>query len=102
MKTAEVREVFARMKEGLVPMIEEASRREVDDSFLETECPVAPQQELERLVLERFGFREGEWRLDPTVHPFASSQATTDIRMTTRYHYGDLSLFSSMHQGGHR
>jgi len=93
--------VFARLREGLGPLIEEGSRREVDDSFLELNFPVPPQQELEQLVLSRFGFREGTWRLDPTVHPFALSPATTDIRMTTRYSPGRLSLFTTMHEGGH-
>ena len=36
------------------------------------------------------------------MHPFCSSFATTDIRMTTRYAETDLhSLFSSMHECGH-
>src|SRR5439155_20221245 len=56
MKTAEVRMVFERLKEGLVPLVAEASAQEIDDSFLRGHFPVAPQQELEQLVLGRFGF----------------------------------------------
>jgi carboxypeptidase Taq len=53
-------------------------------------------------VLERFGFDPSEWRLDPTVHPFASSIGTNDIRLTTRYHDDNLDgLFASMHECGH-
>jgi len=98
---ADVRAVFAQLKSGLPPLIAEASRRDVDVSFLDREFSIEGQRELDRLVLERFGFREGEWRLDGTVHPFASALATTDVRMTTRYPHGRLSLFSSMHEGGH-
>jgi carboxypeptidase Taq len=102
MKTAEVRAVFERLKEGLVPLIAEASEQEIDDSFLRGHFPIAAQKELEQAVLARFGFREGSWRIDPTEHPFASSLGTSDIRMTTRYPEDELSgVFAAMHEGGH-
>ncbi|HZT44842.1 MAG TPA: carboxypeptidase M32 [Gaiellaceae bacterium] len=103
MKTAEVRAVFERLKEGLVPLIAEAAAQEIDDSFLrQGRFPVAAQRELEQIVLGRFGFRDGSWRIDPTEHPFASSLGTSDIRMTTRYPEDELSgVFAAMHEGGH-
>jgi carboxypeptidase Taq len=54
-------------------------------------------------VLERFGFDHESWRLDPTVHPFAMSAGTKDIRLTTRYDETDLSvsLFATIHEFGH-
>ena len=54
-------------------------------------------------MLERFGFDHESWRLDPTVHPFAMSAGTTDIRLTTRYDETDLggSLFATIHEFGH-
>jgi carboxypeptidase Taq len=102
MKTAEVREVFERLKTGLVPLIAEASKQPLDDSFLRGHFPKVAQQELEQLILGRFGFREGSWRIDPTEHPFASSIGTSDIRMTTRYPEHEFSgMFAAMHEGGH-
>jgi carboxypeptidase Taq len=102
MKTAEVRPVFERLKEGLVPLIAEASEQEIDDSFMRGDFPVAAQQELEQVVLERFGFREGTWRIDPVEHPFATSFGTSDIRMTTRYPEDEFGgIFAAMHEGGH-
>jgi carboxypeptidase Taq len=102
MKTAEVRTVFGRLKEGLVPLIAETSEQEIDDSFLRGHFPVEQQKELEQAVLDRFGFREGSWRIDPTEHPFALSLGTSDIRMTTRYPEDELSgVFAAMHEGGH-
>ena len=42
-----------------------------------------------------------EWRLDPTVHPFATAR-DQDIRMTTRYFEDNLDgLFATMHECGH-
>ena len=102
MTTAEVRAVFERLKEGLVPLIADASAQEIDDSFLRGRFPVEAQKELERLVLARFGFREGSWRIDPTEHPFATSLGTSDIRITSRYPEHELAgIFAAMHEGGH-
>ena len=51
---------------------------------------------------ERFGFDDQAWRLDPTVHPFASGGGTQDIRITTRYFEDNLDgLFATMHEFGH-
>jgi carboxypeptidase Taq len=102
MKTAEVREVFARLRDGLVPLIAEASEQEIDDSVLRGRFPVEAQRELEQIVLGRYGFRDGSWRIDPVEHPFAASFGTDDIRMTSRYPEDELSgVFAAMHEGGH-
>jgi carboxypeptidase Taq len=102
MKTAEVRAVFDRLKEGLAPLIDEASHAELDDGFLTGSFPLEAQLELQRIVLGRFGFREGSIRIDPTAHPFASSFGVSDIRLTTRYSESELtSIFASMHEAGH-
>jgi carboxypeptidase Taq len=63
MKTEEVRTVFERLKEGLVPLIAEASAQEIDDSMLRGRFPIEAQKELELVLLDRFGFREGSWRI---------------------------------------
>ena len=73
-----------------------------DDSFLEGDYPVAAQQEFLEGVLRDFGFEDGTYRLDPTVHPFATTFSRTDIRMTTRYKPTNLrALWAAMHEAGH-
>lgn len=102
MKTQEVRDVFTRLREGLVPLVAELSAQEIDDSCLYGNFPVEQQREMQMVLLGHFGFREGSWRLDPVAHPFASSNATTDIRMTTFYPEGEMrGIFAAMHEGGH-
>ena len=101
MTAAEVRVVFDRLKEEQIPLVAGAARNggrpARDRSF-----PLEQQQRFELKVLERFGFEPGSWRLDPTVHPFASSIGIDDIRLTTRYHETNLDgLFASMHECGH-
>jgi carboxypeptidase Taq len=101
MKTDDVRAVFDRLKEELVPLIAEAAS---DDEypFMEGPFPEERQRELSLAVMERFGYTPQEFRLDKTVHPFCSSSGSHDIRLTTRYSENDLtSLFTAMHECGH-
>jgi carboxypeptidase Taq len=104
MKTAEVRAVFDELKEGLVPLITEIAERDgaVDDSFLRGQFPIDAQKRVEGEILAAFGFTDDSWRLDETVHPFASRSGPDDIRLTTRHHEDNMhSIFSSMHEFGH-
>ena len=99
--TAEVRTVFERLKAEQVPLVLEAAQNG-DRPARDRPYPLEQQRRFELQVLERFGFDSNEWRLDPTVHPFANSMGTNDIRLTTRYHEDNLDgLFASMHECGH-
>ncbi len=104
MKTADVRTVFDELKEGLVPLIAEVVERAdaVDASFLEGDFPIDAQKRVEGKILADFGFTKDSWRLDETVHPFASRSGMDDIRLTTKHLPDSLSsIFSSMHEFGH-
>jgi carboxypeptidase Taq len=97
--TAGVRELFDRLKQELVPLIE---ARDADVDVLHGPFPVAQQQRASRLALEAFGYDPTKWRIDETPHPFASKPGVDDIRLTTYTDEGDLtSLFSTMHEFGH-
>jgi carboxypeptidase Taq len=101
MTTTEVLDVFGRLKEELVPLVER-HREPVDDLLLRGPFPVGAQQEAGLLVLEAFGYDVDSWRIDETPHPFASKPGTGDIRLTTHTDASDLtSLFSTMHEFGH-
>jgi carboxypeptidase Taq len=104
MTTAEVRAVFDELKAELIPFIAEITERSeaVDDSPLHQTFPIDEQRTFALEVLRQLGYRDDSWRLDPTVHPFAMSAATSDIRLTTRYDEHDLnSLFAAVHEFGH-
>ena len=103
MTTAEVGAVFDTLKEGLVPLIAEVATEDaIDDSCLEGPWPVEAQRRFERVVLDAFGYDDDSWRMDETVHPFASGMASSDIRLTTRHHEENLtSVFAVMHEFGH-
>ena len=104
MRTAHVSELFNELKGELVPMI--AAIREtggVDTSPIEVRFPVDGQRALSREVVELMGFTDRGWRLDDTVHPFATGVGDGDVRITTRYDesYWPMALFGSMHECGH-
>ena len=105
MTTEQIRTVLADLREGLVPLVAEATRnggRPEEDPF-RGEFPANDQRELVKRVIAELPFPEDSWRLDSTEHPFALSIATTDVRLTTRYDESNLAmaLFSAMHESGH-
>jgi len=102
MKTAEVRQVFDDLKAELVPLIADIGSVGGDDAFMDGPWPIAAQNEYSLKIIKRFGFDESFARLDLTVHPFAASSGTQDIRLTTRYKEDDItSIFTAMHECGH-
>jgi carboxypeptidase Taq len=105
MTTEQMRAVLTELREGLVPLVAEATQNGAgpDHDPFRGEFPVAAQRELIKQLISELPFPEDSWRLDPTEHPFALSIATTDIRLTTRYddHNLAMSLFSAMHESGH-
>ena len=102
MKTAEVRAVFDDLKPELVPLIAEIGSVDGDDAFMSGPWPIDAQHAYSLDIIKRFGFDESFARLDLTVHPFAASSGTQDIRLTTRYKDDDItSIFTAMHECGH-
>jgi carboxypeptidase Taq len=101
MTTKQVRRIFDYLKEHQAPLVKEVAALS-DEELPVHDFGLEPQKVFELEVLHRFGFTDDAWRLDPTVHPFASGTGITDIRITTRYfteHMGGL--FGSMHEFGH-
>jgi carboxypeptidase Taq len=100
MKTAEVRQIFDRLKEELIPLVEAAgpaATPRVTGTF-----PAAKQRQLSLEIVRRFGYDDEAWRIDTAPHPFASSLGTRDIRITTREPEDSLDgLFATMHECGH-
>ncbi len=103
MKTAEVAALFAELRSELQPLIADLRDRSVDDSALHGEFPVERQRKLVSQILELMGFTGESWRLDDTVHPFATSIGAGDTRITTRWDesYYASALFGAMHECGH-
>jgi carboxypeptidase Taq len=101
MRTKEVRRIFDYLKQHQAPLVKEVAARGESGARVHN-FEIEPQKVFELEVLREFGFTEDAWRLDPTVHPFASGTGVTDIRITTRYFTEHLGgLFGTMHEFGH-
>jgi carboxypeptidase Taq len=102
--TAEVRSVFDKLKQRLIPLIAsvQGSTNGADGWTLAGPFPIDRQRRLEQEILSRFGYDATSWRIDPSAHPFATTISSTDIRITTRHYEDNLGgLFASMHECGH-
>jgi carboxypeptidase Taq len=105
MKTTEVASLFAELKDELVPLIAEVTSKAdvVDDSILHGHFPIADQRRLVNQTVALMGFDRAAWRIDDTVHPFATSLGRGDVRITTRWDetYFPAGLYGAMHECGH-
>jgi carboxypeptidase Taq len=101
LQTRDVEAVFAHLRDELVPLVA-GIREPVDDACLRGDFPPALQREFSLALLSHWGMDDRAWRLDDTVHPFATSLSLADIRLTTRFAAGDLrGVLSCLHEFGH-
>ncbi len=104
MTTASIRAVFDALRRELVPLARTICDQAVaDDSWLRQVFPKAAQFEFGLKVAQRMGYDTRRGRLDLTHHPFCTTFALDDVRITTRVNERDLgdALFSTVHEAGH-
>jgi carboxypeptidase Taq len=98
---AEVSVLFARLRDGLVPLISDIVSRP-DPPALAGDFPVAAQRELGLEMVTAMGFDPEAWRIDDAVHPFAAAPGHGDVRITARFDDHNLTgLFALLHETGH-
>jgi len=98
---AQVAALFARLRDGLVPLLNEIALRPARPA-LTGDLPIAAQRELGLEIVTAMGFDRSSWRLDDAVHPFAASPSPGDVRITSRFDDRNLTgLFALMHETGH-
>ncbi len=104
MKTAELRQVFAELRDRLVPLVQAlVDQPPTDDSCLHRGFPEAAQLDFSLAALQRLGYDFQRGRQDKTLHPFMTNFSIHDVRITTRIYEHDLSqgFFSTIHEMGH-
>ena len=104
MKAATVRALFAELRQKLVPIVQSITAQPVtDDACLCQDFPEDQQLAFGREVVQRLGYDFERGRQDKTHHPFCTTFASGDVRITTRVKKNDLSdaLFSTIHEAGH-
>jgi carboxypeptidase Taq len=102
--TQEVSDLFAQLKAELMPIIAQLSEVEpVDEGPLHAPFAVGGQRDLVNEVVALMGFDRAGWRIDDTVHPFATRIGAGDVRITTRWdeRFFPSGLYGAMHECGH-
>lgn len=104
MKAESVRQLFAELREQLVPLVEAITAQEpADDSCLKQSFPEDEQLAFGWKIAQQYGYDTERGRQDKTHHPFMTKFSLGDVRITTRVKEDDLSeaLFSTLHETGH-
>jgi carboxypeptidase Taq len=105
MTTAEMAEVLGELRDGVRPLVASIadSGTSVDDSCLYGGFPLEAQDALARDLVAALPLQDNAWRLDTTVHPFATAISPADLRITTRFDpdYLGTAVWSVLHEAGH-
>jgi carboxypeptidase Taq len=105
LKTAEVGEVFAGLREGLKRLLDriKGSGKTVDTEYLSRTYEIEKQKSFGLRVLEALGFDFKRGRLDESAHPFTTTLGSDDVRITTRYddRFLPSAIFGTIHECGH-
>lgn len=104
MRVSQLKPVFDKLREGTRRLLDRiATSGPVSDDVLFTDFDPDKQMAFARATVEQLGFDFNTGRIDLSAHPFCTSFATTDVRLTTRIHRDDLRscLFGLIHEAGH-
>ncbi len=105
MRTSQVTQLFNDLKAGLVPLLKAITEhgKLVADSTLSHEYDVNRQWDFTLVVLRAIGYDFQRGRQDKAPHPFTTTFACDDVRLTTRLlsNRPQSAIFSSVHEGGH-
>jgi carboxypeptidase Taq len=99
-----ITELFDGLRKPLVQLLERAkSTQPGEDACLLQHFPEAEQLSLGLRLAEHFGYDLTRGRQDISPHPFCTTFANGDVRITTRVKPNDLgdALYSTLHEAGH-
>lgn len=105
---AECQTMFDEMKKTLVPLIKKiVTSNKYSDQIPFINSTVhyeeADQKKIINYIAQKMGYDFASGRIDTSAHPFTTSLAPHDIRLTTHYDLKDFreSFTATMHEAGH-
>lgn len=104
MRTATVEQVFADLREALVPVVHAIAEREPPhDDILRQRFERDTQWDFGMAVLRDVGYDFARGRQDLSAHPFTTTFDVTDVRITTRLdeQFFSSAFFGTLHEAGH-
>lgn len=103
--TADYDKFFNTLRDRIVPLLKkiQMSKVEIRSDFLKREIPLAKQEAFSKYLLELIGFDLDSGTLSTTEHPFTSTLARHDNRITTHYYLDNFisNMYSIIHEAGH-
>jgi len=104
LKTSQVRELFSRLRDKLVPIVSKINDSGIrpDRSIATHKYPVEKQIEFNHEVARKLGLDFERGRIDVSAHPFTTG-TLHDTRFTTHYKPDNMlfALFATIHETGH-
>ncbi|MDZ4744492.1 MAG: carboxypeptidase M32 [bacterium] len=101
----ELTPVFDRLRAGTERILAEIEPNvaKVSNEVLHRSYPEDKQLAFAKEIIDALGFSTKTGRIDISAHPFCTSFASTDVRLTTRIRRNDLRscLFGLIHEAGH-
>ncbi len=104
LRVSRIDEVFDQVKRELFPFTREiAARFKPDTSFLAKTFPKEKQWEFSKRIIEKMGYDFESGRADDAPHPFCTTFAPGDVRITIRSAENEFNmmLFAAVHEAGH-
>ena len=104
MKTAEVKEIFDKLRPQQVKLIKAIrSTKQVKADFLHKKYNEKKVWDFSESIISKFGYDFSRGRQDKAAHPFETSFSVNDVRITNRFESDSplATLFSGMHEAGH-
>ena len=96
---------FRELRDGLIELITKIknSKTTIRSDFLSRKVPIYKQEAFSKYLLELNGYDFDRGYLSTTEHPFTTSIAKDDARVTTHYHEDMVlsNIYSVIHEGGH-
>lgn len=99
--TKEVTDIFANLKQQLIPLVKQASQKWTD--HIDLSIPFNKEQQIiaSKMLLKSIGYDFNRGREDASAHPFTTALGHNDRRVTNRYSNDLGFIFSALHEGGH-
>lgn len=82
--------IFETLKKELPPLMQKLQQLHFNDGFFYREYPKQQQWDFSMAVLRKMGYDMEAGRQDISEHPFTTSFAPTDVRVTTRVNEHDF------------
>jgi carboxypeptidase Taq len=105
MSASRIDQIFSEIEGALVPLLERVRKSEHSPPTepLKGKFPIDTQKAICQDIVTTLGYDDKHGRIDVAVHPFTSSLAPSDVRITSRFSEDEWvqGLAATIHEGGH-